>query len=228
MENYFSNIKGVVFDFDGTLYNPEKFKFRLVCSDLIHIHCMMADRMFRKQNKGRDFGSCENFQKDYISYVSAKTGKSRNYVSLWKDCYMHAMTAVLRKKYSFRKNSVELFDLLKARGIKTAIYSDYSHVRERLDALGLINLDCGIFDSESIGCLKPNVRAFNLVADELGLRPDEILFVGDRSDTDGIGAISAGMKFILIADKTGQKKNEGCEYPVLSWKEFTALAFSRN
>ncbi|MDO8302204.1 MAG: HAD family hydrolase [Sedimentisphaerales bacterium] len=54
---------------------------------------------------------------------------------------------------------------------------------------------------------KPNVKIFNEAARQLGLDPQEIMFVGDRLDTDIKGALNAGMTPILKTAYTNDGKN---------------------
>ncbi|MEF8842933.1 MAG: HAD family hydrolase [Haloarculaceae archaeon] len=62
-------------------------------------------------------------------------------------------------------------------------------------------LDPGRFDavlaSVDIGWRKPHRRAFETVADRLGVRIDELLHVGDDPRTDG-GATDAGARAVLL------------------------------
>ena len=62
-------------------------------------------------------------------------------------------------------------------------------------------LDSGRFDavlaSVDIGWRKPNPRAFEAVADRLGVRIGELLHVGDDPGTDG-GATDAGARAVLL------------------------------
>ncbi len=91
---------------------------------------------------------------------------------------------------------------LKERNINLAVLSDYDSVKERLDNLGI---ESGYFSvtasCEASGALKPSPRPFLQIANLWGIPPEQLLVVGDRDDTDGAAARSAGMQFIQIHDK---------------------------
>jgi FMN phosphatase YigB (HAD superfamily) len=87
------------------------------------------------------------------------------------------------------------------RSLGVAIYSDYPALKERLEALGL---SCGpqvrLYGPENFGAQKPAPRPFKCIARDLGVLPEDTLVIGDRVDTDGFGAIQAGMRFFLLDD----------------------------
>jgi beta-phosphoglucomutase-like phosphatase (HAD superfamily) len=70
-----------------------------------------------------------------------------------------------------------------------------------------IGLDAGpevpLYGPESFGAQKPATRPYLRIAGTLGLSPEEILVIGDREETDGLGAFKAGMRFFCL--ETGHK-----------------------
>jgi HAD superfamily hydrolase (TIGR01549 family) len=98
----------------------------------------------------------------------------------------------------------ETLSRLRTRGINVGVLSDYARVEERLARLAI---DPALFDSlasaESAGALKPAPRPFLEMCSAWGIDPGETLVVGDRFDTDGAAAKSAGMQFLKIGDKKG-------------------------
>ena len=85
---------------------------------------------------------------------------------------------------------------------KIAIYSDYPFLKERLEALGLFPGSAVLlYGPESFGAQKPAPRPFLRIAGDLGAAPEEILVIGDREDTDGLGAFKAGMRFFCITSR---------------------------
>lgn len=53
-------------------------------------------------------------------------------------------------------------------------------------------------NAEAVGCAKPHPQAFRAVAERLGLRPAEMLYVGDHPDNDVRGAAVAGCRTAWI------------------------------
>lgn len=211
-------MKAVIFDFDGTLYAASHFSFSLVFAAIGDISFMKAERKVRKSLKGRDFGSQEAFWKVFFEEISKETKKPVEKIKDWyNQRYMQTMIYVLQKKYPARPLIPGLFKVLKDRGVKIVVYSDYPCVKERMKAIGLAE-EAEICDKlcsvQDFGALKPAPRPFLEIAEELGLRPCDCLVVGDREDTDGEGAALSGMKFLhVISDADFYSLSETASQP---------------
>lgn len=82
-------------------------------------------------------------------------------------------------------------------GGRTALVSDYP-AREKLAALGASHLFEHVIasgDSDGLRRLKPWPDGYLLAAQCLGVEPRDCIVLGDRADTDGEAARSAGMDF---------------------------------
>lgn len=75
-------------------------------------------------------------------------------------------------------------------------YMDYSVLEDHFEV---------IVESAKIGFAKPEARAYETAADELGVRLDECIFIDDRQEYIE-GAMHVGMKTILYADLKSLKK----------------------
>ncbi len=62
-----------------------------------------------------------------------------------------------------------------------------------------------IYTSENLKCYKPNILFFKKVLDDNGLKPKEVLFVGDSVSDDILGPKALGIKTVLVnrSEKTG-------------------------
>ena len=185
---------------DGTLYDKSRLPLRVVLADLRHIRWLKAEREARKQLKGKDFGSEDAFWEAFFGVASSLAGVSvEKYREWYFGKYMPSMAAVLSRHYRLRPWVKEAFADLRSRGVKTAVFSDYSAVGEKLLALGFDPSWADLVtDAPSLGGLKPSSASFRRVASALGLSPADCLMVGDREDTDGDGARAAGMAFRLL------------------------------
>ena len=205
-------IKAVIFDFDGTLYDFKGLPKNLVFSSLHNILKINAVQKVRRKLKGIDFSSSDEYKLDFFKELKVLGGfkNEDDAINWYKNVYMVKMILVLTKKYHKRPDVEKVINILKSKNIKVAIYSDYGMLKERLCAIGLNNdfissID-GIFSSEDFGCLKPAKRGFLEVAKKLNVSPENCLMIGDRKDTDGEGAFSANMQFVEI--KTHKTKKE--------------------
>lgn len=102
---------------------------------------------------------------------------------------------------------------LSAMGLRLGIitngyFEEAKDVMERVNRtyikgeLRMLGLDKGTFSvvvgRDTTGAEKPDPRPFLHAAGTLGLRPDEVMHVGDRYDKDYIGAQGAGMVPVLL------------------------------
>ena len=85
------------------------------------------------------------------------------------------------------------WDALAKTGVTIAIGSNYdSRLRRVCRELTPLH-DCShVFHSSQVGWAKPSVEFFRAVERELGLSPDELLFVGDDRVNDCEGPLEAG------------------------------------
>ena len=76
--------------------------------------------------------------------------------------------------------------------------SDGAYQRVKLAGVGLGDLgDTGFYSGE-LGVAKPDPRIFQAAAASLGLRPEEIIYVGDRWEVDVVGSAAAGMRSVWL------------------------------
>ena len=112
---------------------------------------------------------------------------------------MPNMQRILRRHYRVEPWVEGMLADLRQRGVKTAVYSDYGCLRERLEALGF---DCAwvdvVADAPNLGGLKPSREAAMKLCSMLGVDPKATLMVGDRDDTDGETARRCGMRFLHV------------------------------
>ena len=99
-----------------------------------------------------------------------------------------------------RRGLLEEIARFRANGGRTALVSDYP-ARVKLAALAAADLfDVVVANGETTTPyrLKPSPQAFVSAANQLGVRHDECLVLGDRLDADGLAAQQAGMAFRYI------------------------------
>lgn len=86
-----------------------------------------------------------------------------------------------------------------AAGGVLAAFSDHA-TGTKLDALGLGQAGfSAVVSAEDLGAYKPHPRGFQAVVSALGLPPAAVVHVGDRADTDGLGALAAGLVAAVLA-----------------------------
>lgn len=208
-------IKGVLFDVDGTLYY--QFPLRiimaayLITANILHplellrkIKIIFAHRSAQEQLR---FSMDENqvSASDQIALTVSKTRETSDYVKSTIREWMEEKPLPFLC-FCRRRGLLKILGNLKKNGFILGVFSDYPAL-EKLKALGVDGyfdrIICS-YDSNVTG-FKPDTNGFLVAAKAMGLKPSQILYVGDRIDIDGKGARKAGMNAVII---NGLSKNK--------------------
>jgi putative hydrolase of the HAD superfamily len=93
----------------------------------------------------------------------------------------------------------EALDRLRAAGFRLGVVSNSDgRAEEALVAAGLRTCFEVVVDSPLVGFEKPDPRIFHLALKQMGVRPDEAVYVGDIYEVDVVGARRAGMSVVLV------------------------------
>jgi FMN phosphatase YigB (HAD superfamily) len=198
-----ADVKGIVFDLDGTLYRMRWF-MRPILFAFLFPQSRRLPRFLKVRGRfaGIDLGSREAL----LDAVAAGLAEQENVlpgdcVRWMLDKFYPAFIATMRFQRSDRPRLVDTLRSLKSRGTRLAVLSDYHSVAERLEKLRIpLELFDTITSCEAAGALKPAARPFLEIAAAWNLAPSSILVVGDRDDTDGEAARRAGMQFLQVGD----------------------------
>jgi HAD superfamily hydrolase (TIGR01509 family) len=112
--------------------------------------------------------------------------------------FMDAEHEMWRPAHEALGSAQALLDSLRSRGIKTGLVANSwpdpaRLLRADVAAFGLADLFDVIVFSEEVGFRKPQPEIFLHALNELGVNPENAMFVGDRLDTDVQGAALVGM-----------------------------------
>jgi FMN phosphatase YigB (HAD superfamily) len=214
-------VKALILDLDGTLYDSKHIARRLILARPGDILLMGTERRVRKLFAGRIFDSAESYYRAFFREFSKPFCFAAPLIRRWYfETYMPLMIRVLKKHYRPRPGAAELLAALESgenrwgRRIPFAVYSDYPMTEERFKALGLVPGPGGkLYGPENLGAQKPAAGAYLRIAAELGGAPENTLVAGDRDDTDGAGALAAGMMYFKV--ETG------------SWDQLRSLILAR-
>ncbi|HZD43053.1 MAG TPA: HAD family hydrolase [Methanomicrobiales archaeon] len=120
-------------------------------------------------------------------------------IELGGECAREFRESSLIRRRAFPQ-SIRLLEHLK--GLPMGIVSNGQRVfsEGELRRLGLFPyFDVVVFSSD-LGVQKPNPRIYRTALDSLGLKPQEVLFVGDSLECDVLGPRKMGMRSLFIHD----------------------------
>lgn len=167
-------IKAFIFDFGGVIVRTEDYRPRHAWDERL----------------GLPVGSVERAVHHSDIWIQAQLGRI-SYKSYWDGVaeilYMrkddHDIEALRRDYFSGDRINYRLVCLireLREQGYGIALLSNESvELRQRLDELGLTDLFDHILISAEIGVMKPDVTAFRVALQALGVAPHEAVFVDD-------------------------------------------------
>ncbi|MET4108310.1 HAD family hydrolase [Hymenobacter sp. UYP22] len=196
-------VKCVIFDVDGTLYAQDKLRRSMLRALVQHYSIrpwktadLLILRRFRHERETQTAYAGPNLEADQYAWVAQG---SRYPVERVRAVVRHWM---LEHPNQFLPACCypgvsAFFAALRARGISIGIYSDYP-AQQKLAALGL-EADIVISSTDAaINRLKPHPQGLLHIARQLGLAPQQCLFIGDRPELDGACAAAADMPFLLV------------------------------
>jgi putative hydrolase of the HAD superfamily len=114
------------------------------------------------------------------------------------DAFMDAEHEVWLPAHEALGSAQAMLSSLRSRGIKTGVVANSwpdpaRLLRADVERLGLAGLLDVIVFSEEVGFRKPQPEIFLHALEQLGVQPENAMFVGDRLDTDVQGAARVGM-----------------------------------
>ena len=208
------SIRAVLFDVDGTLYAQLPLRAAMACELMLAqvkptragqpsaIRIVRAFRELREELRRAD-GTVVVEREQYLG-VSRRLHCSEQAVKSAVAEWIHDRPLKYLRLVR-RPGLVQLLDALRSRGVRCGVFSDYPAER-KLAALGLRDKFDFVFsaDDPHIGAFKPNPRGFLRACERWGLRPSQVMYVGDRPEVDAAGATAAGMPCALIGRRTAQ------------------------
>lgn len=104
-----------------------------------------------------------------------------------------------------RPGVAAFLEACRGKGLRLGVLSDYP-TRAKVEALGLsryIDLHLCSTDPE-INAFKPSPAGLLEACRRWGIEPGQLLYVGDRTDTDGEAARAAGSRFVQVGSGRGR------------------------
>ena len=197
---FFMKYRAIFIDIDDTLldYIPccrEAFEFALPeHPEYFDIFFDISGRLFSEAKRGLHTIAevMELYPQEFIATIG--------YPESAVDPFKHAFRAAWGKTHTLVPGAVETLEALRNKGYRLfAASNSFGHLqRSRLEHAGLLHFFEDTYISMDIGYDKPDVRFYEEALRRCGLKPDEVLMVGDSMTTDIIGAQKAGLATVYF------------------------------
>ena len=219
-----SNITAVLFDLGGTLIeyinNPSpdaymKFQEMLLSagSDAPHVSYsdfrMIVERYWHEMQD--EFYSADLDLKitDFNRVFFSKLGFTDESAKRFAEPFDNLIFELELDGTIPIAGALELLDFLKNNNYKSGLVSNASHsesrIRKLMRKVRIEDYFETVVISSVMGIRKPDPRIFLKAMDDLDINPAEALYIGDREEYDSIGAMNAGMRFVIVGDDLNLK-----------------------
>lgn len=188
-----SGIKAVVFDLEGTLLDRKKSRDKFIEEqyERFHdyfVHVQLADfkKTFIELDDDED-NDKPNLYKEIIKqfHIDRLT---------WKDLFRDFWNAFYRYVFPYYDTLYTLEQLTERNYLTGVIANGKSKIKQfRLHSLGIEHVINYLSTSEMVGYRKPHPKIFEDMIAQLGVTPNEMMYVGDDALNDVAPARAMGM-----------------------------------
>ena len=198
-----SEIEGVAFDLDGTLYPNYRLHIRLIPFLLKEWRLVSAfgkARNIIRKKQEKPINPTDGFYKQQADITAEILGKQPVPTEEKINRLIYKGWEPLFKSIKLYKGVIETVTAIKKAGYKLGLLSDFPP-EIKLKNLNIYEIWDVIMCSERCGALKPHSLSFMELAAAMSLPPQRIIYVGNSLKYDVTGAYLAGMKTALIKSR---------------------------
>jgi phosphoglycolate phosphatase/putative hydrolase of the HAD superfamily len=233
-----NQIKGLLFDVDGTLYRQKPLRLAMVWRLLCHyrwrplallrvMRILSAYRGAQEELRSghRPVGSIAEAQ---LQLAAQKAGVDLEEVVRCVARWIEQEPLALLSRF-IQPGLMKLLDDGCRRGLRMGVVSDYP-ATEKLQVLGLARyFDVVVIaQAPEVNAFKPDPTGMKVALKRLELAPQEVLYVGDRPEIDAEAARMAGVPCVILTHALKREEKGGwsrisnyetlyhwlfCEYP---------------
>jgi FMN phosphatase YigB (HAD superfamily) len=194
-----SSVKLVVFDVDGTLYNPKRLRWRMLAMlarDAFTRRSLRTINVLADYRREREV-LADSFTVDFdarlIAGVARRVRLAPEAVERIVEDWIHdrPLPYLLREIVA---GAPALFDALRRTNRKIGILSDYPAVAK----IAALNLRADhIVAARDVGLMKPSPLGLLTLISAAGETPATTVLIGDREERDGAAADAAEVRFLF-------------------------------
>jgi FMN phosphatase YigB (HAD superfamily) len=229
-------IRAVVFDVDGTLYRQGPLRRAILRRLLMHIAARPAGsvRTFRALTAYRRAqeilrgvrvdGPLESAQ---LNLACKLSGNTPEVVATIVERWMHEEPLRLLERF-VEPALRTLLSTARSHGLRLAALSDYP-AAAKLEAMRLTEFFEVVVTAQhpAVNCFKPDPTGLALVLSQLGVKADQALYVGDRSDVDARVASAAGVSGVIIVGRRYKSPVRADFAPATDHRDLHRMLFSQ-
>jgi putative hydrolase of the HAD superfamily len=204
------NISVVLFDLDDTL-----FAHRRAVSSGVLAHLRAIGQPISTANAAAELARWHTLEETHyhrylsgeLDFFAQRRARARafaepygitladdNAANDWFDAYM----VEYQRAWTLHNDALPCLEALAPRGLGIITNGELSFQTEKLDVSGLSPYMHHVIASGELGYTKPDARIFEYACAQFDVPVDAALYVGDRLQTDAIGAAAAGLTGVWI------------------------------
>ena len=211
--NHIDNLKGVIFDYGGTIDSRGVHWSEVIWDGYCDAGVAVTKEQFREcyvfaereLAKVRHILPHHNFHDLLLIKMRIELGYLAGQGLLNADCIEPLAAKIALYCYRAARSSVEearpVLEALYARYPMVLVSNFYGNVESVLADFDLRRYFRDIIESAVVGVRKPDPKIFQLGVDALGLKPEEVLVIGDSYKKDIVPAESIGCHVAWIKGK---------------------------
>lgn len=198
----------LVFDIDDTMYDlmePFRKTHEEFFADRTSAECT---ELFFKMRSYSDI----ILEQEQRGEIPTSEAFYRRIVPTYRDVGIHVGReegARFEKMYRYEQSRIQLFDFMKEildycrqEKIRMAVLTNGTHENQRRK-IAALKLEQwfepeNLFVSAELGYHKPDTRAFKMIEERMGFRPENTWYVGDTYECDIVGAEESGWHTIWL------------------------------
>lgn len=225
MAHYLDNIKGILFDYGGTLDTGGDHWSHVIRAAWVKAGVYADEALFREAYvwAERELARTRHIlpEHDFSDLLRIKMRLELE----WLSEQGHFPPAEVLPKseeiatycYQSAKDSIDharpVLEKLAEKYPLVLVSNFYGNIASVLKDFGIDHLFRQIVESAVVGVRKPDPEIFSMGVKALGLKPEEVLVVGDSYRKDIMPALKAGCKAVWIKGRGWTSDEDAVQYP---------------
>ncbi len=220
------NIKGIIFDYGGTIDSRGVHWSEIIWDGYRASGTTVDKETFREAYvyaerelaKVRHIMPDDNFHTLLLKKMQIELGWLADHGYISADDARRMAPEIARYCYERARECVEearpVLEAIRERHIPMVLVSNfYGNVQAVLADFNLLQYFESIIESAVVGVRKPDPQIFRLGVDALGMKPEEVLVVGDSYKKDIVPAETIGCRVAWIKGKGWTAEEDAVTHP---------------